>query len=624
MWLPKTLILQNFISHLNTTFTFESGKAVMIQGINLDDDCQESNGSGKSGIIEGTCFVLTGESFRKVKAVDLIMNDCATADTAIIMYNTISKQTMLISRTLDRKSGSTVLIEIDGVQKVLSSVNAYDKFILDELDISKDDLMNYFIVSKEKYQSFLLAGDVKKKEIIARFSNSNLIDGIEKLVDTDVQDFVNKATQFENTKSRIEGQISVYNDQINNEGTENDFEADKKIKVSEYELQIKALDKQIIELNKTIKGHAQILSKAQEKLKTFSFDEFNKKMLSVENDEAQVLKIVEALKANVSEYEELIAKMKKNLAGSVTCPKCKHEFVATEPDFDVVKGKEILPLLENELKDVKLDIETQRKKQKIIEQAKNDIKSEIRKLENLQHEVKLEIRKTENDVENCNRSIQSFEKQKIGINQSIEKIKSMKFESNITKTKEKLKDAESELKFIEKQINKNNEDKQLLTEWIYIFKKFKTHLTNQSVKVIESFTNMYLTKIKTNLAVKMEGFKLLADGKTVRENISIDLLRNGIAEGAFGKFSSGEKVRVDICNILALQKLINLNSKSGGFDLLLLDEIVESVDSVGVAEILRQLNSINQTISIITHANTIKDYEHTVIIKKEHGYSSII
>jgi exonuclease SbcC len=246
MWLPKKLTLVNFISHLKTEFEFKQNATTMIQGVNLDDDCQESNGSGKSGIIEGTVFGITGDSFRKVRAVDLIYNGADESLVSIELFNTISNKTLTIIRNIKKRGSSEVKVFIDNIEQVKSSVNEYNKFILELLDISKEDLMNYFVVSKEKYQSFLLTTDSKKKEIISRFSNSNLIDGVDKLIEKDLKEFETAINNLQNNFSKIEGEVSVYKEQLENQQGKSQFEQNKKN-------QIDSMVKNISELNNDIK-----------------------------------------------------------------------------------------------------------------------------------------------------------------------------------------------------------------------------------------------------------------------------------------------------------------------------------------------------------------------------------
>jgi len=623
MWLPKKIKLNNFISHKNSEFVFKQNATTMIQGINLDDDSQESNGSGKSAVIEATIFAITGDSFRKVRAIELISNNESETNLEIELYNTVSSQTLLIKRNIKRRGGSEVKVFINGNEVVQSSVNEYNKYILDLLDISKEDLMNYFVVSKEKYQSFLLSTDSKKKEIISRFSNSNLIDGVDKIIEKDVKEYDDAISELNNLTSKIDGQVEVYNEQINNQQNKTEFENNKKEQIDKISVQIDALLKENNINDISINKKEKALESAKKAEQEISTEDFDKKLKNVEEREDELIKLGNEIKSTVQSYENTISEINKNLAGSVECPKCKHEFITTDPDFDVVEFRNLLPELENSLFEEKNKLENSRSEYKTIDTQKKEIKKQIQELKDKKHELKLSVKTLENEILNLEKNNQNNLSTVNRLEKQILSIQELTFKSDAKDVKDKIKNLLNEKEQILEQISELEVLKSQLVEWVYNFKKFKTHLTNKSIRSIEAFTNLYLTKIKTNLNVKLDGYKLLADGKTIRENITVEIMRNGLIEGPIEKFSGGEKVRIDICNILALQKLINLNSKSGGLDLLLLDEIIESVDSAGVNEILKQLNSINQTIAIITHANNVRNYENIIVVTKQNGNSKI-
>lgn len=651
MWIPSILKLKNFISHLDSTFEFNKGQTTLIQGENQEDECQDSNGSGKSAIIEGTIFVLTGDFFRDVDTTDLISNGEKEAIISISLHNSITNQTLEISRTISRKSSSTVSIQLNSTPKVLSSVNEYNRFILETLDISKDDLMSYFIVSKERYKSFLLASDTKKKEIISRFSNSNLIDNIDDFIKQDTQTIIDAINQLNLQKSKLLGQIEVHQENIENLETEETFKTKTQNSILEIENKIQELIEETKEENSNIdKIKVQLTAEIERSYKEIESKKIllkktKKKLEQVpeipqqDESESNLDEILDELKELRKEYEETIKEIELSLLGSIECPKCSHVFVTSDPDFDVTEGKENVNLLNEELKEVLQEIDITNKEKKEEEEKQKELRKKVREIEEIKHSIKLEIKSIENDIkvlenngtitplENkikiIEQRIVSIAKENIKLTSQKVDLENLKFESKESIYLQRIEDLQSKIGEIESNILIEEEKKQNLVRWLFNFKKFKTHLTNKSIKSIESYTNLFLSKIKTNLNVRIEGYKLLSDGKTVRENIAINILRNGEDKGKIGKFSGGEKVRVDICNILALQHLINLNSKSGGLDLLLLDEIIESVDTTGMQEILKQLNSVNRTICIITHVNSVKDFENIVKVKKQNGTSKV-
>ena len=186
MWTPTYIEFENFISHKNSRFEFAENKTFLIQGENRDDDGQESNGSGKSAIIEAITFALIGDSFRKVRAVDLIYNDEKESNVRLQLINNLTKQELVIYRSIKRKGGTEVKIMLNNEPVAQPSVNDYNKYILELLDISKEDLTNYFIISKDKYESFLLSTDSKKKNIIARFTSIDFFTDIDITINNDI------------------------------------------------------------------------------------------------------------------------------------------------------------------------------------------------------------------------------------------------------------------------------------------------------------------------------------------------------------------------------------------------------------------------------------------------------
>lgn len=190
----------------------------------LDNDSQKSNGSGKSALTEAIVFGLTGSPLRQVKNDELINNDEENAFIRIRLENTVNKISVDIERTIYRKGSPDITVSmyrdgnlVDDGSTVKSGVDEYNKYILDLLGLSKDEIYNSYILSKHRYQDFLSASDKDKKEIINKFSNGNLVDQSIQAVQIDKKPLME---QFDNTKlelSNFEGRISATEEQIENE-----------------------------------------------------------------------------------------------------------------------------------------------------------------------------------------------------------------------------------------------------------------------------------------------------------------------------------------------------------------------------------------------------------------------
>lgn len=189
MWHIKSIHAKNLCSFLELDYAPKQGAATLIFGNNLDSDSQNSNGSGKSALIEAISIILTGEPLRKVN-IDEIINDSQNEATlsGVLTNDTLGVQ-LIISRHLSRKQPQIIQVikqtgpyDTDTEEVHQATVADYNKYILDQLGLTKDDIFANFILTARKYKSFLSSSDKEKKEIINRFSNGILVDeSIEKL-----------------------------------------------------------------------------------------------------------------------------------------------------------------------------------------------------------------------------------------------------------------------------------------------------------------------------------------------------------------------------------------------------------------------------------------------------------
>jgi exonuclease SbcC len=134
---------------------------------------------------------------------------------------------------------------------------------------------------------------------------------------------------------------------------------------------------------------------------------------------------------------------------------------------------------------------------------------------------------------------------------------------------------------------------------------------------------LYLEKLGSSIRVKFEGYKELKSGKT-KEEISTRIFKFGEDKGSFGKLSGGEKARVDLATILAQSSLINSSSPTGGLNLTIVDEILESLDETGLKSVLKSMNGLDQYVILVTHGKVESSEGYNKIkIVKRNGISSL-
>ena len=126
--------------------------------------------------------------------------------------------------------------------------------------------------------------------------------------------------------------------------------------------------------------------------------------------------------------------------------------------------------------------------------------------------------------------------------------------------------------------------------------------------------------MKSDLRIKLEGYKTLADG-SIKDEITTKIIRD--RERTFSSFSGGEKGRLLFASILANRHMINSTHRYGGLDFLSIDEIFEGVDGVGLKSLVDSAKLLNIAVMIITHVTDEQVSEDILLIEKENGISTI-
>lgn len=372
-----------------------------------------------------------------------------------------------------------------------------------------------------------------------------------------------------------------------------------------------------------------------------------------------------------------IEEIKTKLAGTITCPQCSHRFLLSDNKFDVDKAGEILEQNKKEINQINLNLEigstkiseyevqismNKTEKSRLISENKNWLDklneaqgkiikatSKINDLNLKQQRVSGEIALAQNELESIRKKIfdeaynlldDAFSSKERLIKQlegnieaakgSIETlqttIKDLK-ESSETEIIETLRaslkeftkkssEAISEKSKIEIKLNTLKEQEQRFVE-------FKTYLANTKIEALSKITNEFLESIGSDIQIKFSGYTILKSGK-LRDKISISIIRDGIDCGSFGKFSAGEQTRVNLANILAMHKLVNLNCDDDkGLDLLVLDEILDATDESGLSNIFDALNNLHITSLVVSHGNVAENYPYKLIVNKQNGVSYI-
>lgn len=248
MWKIQHIECENFISFQRAELDIPQNVCTLIYGLNNDNLQQRNNGTGKSSIIEAIAFALTGEPLRSVDKVEEIINDASdTANVYVELINDYDKTSFTIERTIDRKNPQLIechkydehSVEIEQNKTSQPTVLDYNRYILEEIGLTKDDIYSNFILSNSKYKSFFDASDKVKKAMINRFSGADMVDESIALLQKDRIPAEESLTKAKEHKIAVESKLEVIDGQLADaDNKKAEWAANKQLKIDNINQQI--------------------------------------------------------------------------------------------------------------------------------------------------------------------------------------------------------------------------------------------------------------------------------------------------------------------------------------------------------------------------------------------------
>ena len=412
-------------------------------------------------------------------------------------------------------------------------------------------------------------------------------------------------------------------------------------------------------------------------------EKFNKEVAKIDQQLDKIEDQIKVHKSRQAQLETLIARNSAMMDGIIICPKCEHKFfVGNEITVEEVRVNLVnfrTEMEDNKSKVKKLNEEFDHyddqaaTKSDEIETIEKRIKSRSLDL-NTEYSSLVSLSK---ELDEAERSVSSLQKQQISteneldrINGKIEVMRNRLFgeingilEGRITNGENYISQQTSSIKFIQGQMAQYQQSKRELLEAPQtdftaslkaslekyqsdlqkaeksasdiqseydILKKqeldfvmFKSYIARKKIDALSLIVNDFLEKIGSDIRLKLEGFTVTKTGK-LRDKISVQVMRDGIDCGSYHKFSGGEKARLNLACILSLHTLTNSNCEDGkGLDFIIIDELLDKSDEMGMATYCEALNKLGQTALLITQGGVSEGYPHKLLIVKKQGISTI-
>lgn len=662
---PTRIVLKNFGPFESIDYDFQQ-EAIAVIGENRTQDDQLSNGSGKSFLEQGLFYGIYGVNLRDKQDKKLIRKGFDTAYICVFIYCPIRRQTLKIERELRTKGSSVLAIylisENDEIEKVqFATVLDGNRYIANWVEISAEDAKSYYIVSKGNYNSFFRSSNTEKLALISRFINFSMLDKTKSIIDDKVLVLNEEKQVLDRSKASYEGKLSVYQEQLQEILDSNpeeeqlqeikkaeDYIEDVKKAIESNELRISKEQQSALGLKHSLNELENLRTKVSEELSnidTSNFDTIYKEIdedVDVCRQEKRTKEnSLNAIQNRIIDIKRTLNKIEVLLSGIIVCPNCQHEFfLKTDKTVQEIKKQK-------EVAEIELNKESEEKKiaEKSIEELdsvldeymflKSQTDKEFDEVANQQRSLKKKILELEHNIGGLDQQIKSKENFVKTLQNEIEngenlislKLAYIKDLKNTKVVKKSTDEIENTIKETEhliddqcKKITNKNDEIFKIQRWTQRFKDFKMYLAMEQLKNIQSRANEILKSMGSDLRLMIEGFKVDTKGK-VKEEITPYVFRDEME--SFFYYSGGEQARTEIALILAIQQMINATKQYGGMQFLLVDEILESADSLGIENIISSIKFLKQSSIIVTHVPKINEEISQIRIIKENGISRL-
>jgi len=618
MFNPVSIEAVDFMAYEELNYEFAQEQTVMIYGINRDDDGADSNGSGKSSILKMIRVALVDVADGSLTKDDFIRDGRKEAVVRLRLHNALSNTTLDIERILSRTGTNKLTIWENGeVNSQITSVKEGNQRILELLDITREDILNYFIIDQDNSYSFFEASDSDQKKVVSRFTNSVLLDSSIARLEEDLNEVASNIESYETAIGNSEARQETLRESLECErtGRADEFKEKRKVLLASIATEKQRRDSvkaDIISQGKQVSVYSEEVQKLA------------KEDLNVDADDKKYTKAraeAKALRSEMREAADLQQQIDLQLSGIIECPKCGHQWLAADPETDLEdlrsSSVELGALLTNLEVSIKQTEDLTQRLYKRMDEKRYKASELNRKKQALEdHEDRLKrLRKKLTDFDS---SIQDLDNRLKG---------SKAFQvdqGRIDELVSKLTDEKADVDMARNALEEAQRHYEELNFWRINLgmRGFKTFLVNKVLTSLEGYVNFHLNQFRTNLKVKINGFRVNKSGD-VSEKIDVLVSRDGDNWKKYKRHSGGQRQRINVCGILTIHKLINLSSKSGGLNMLLLDEFFEGLDAKGQGEILNILQQTQITNLVISHNNTDVGAHNQLIVEYRDGISRL-
>ena len=567
----KELQLRNFLSHVDTSIDLLDYEGLtLIEGV-TSDGRYSSNGAGKSTILEGILYALKGTTLRNVSA-DGVINRNAGKDMRVSIGFSLVDGNYVVQRyRKDTVEGTKVKL-FKNTEDISSRLDKSTQATLDSiLDIDQKVLLSTMLLGEGLSSRFTQLTDPEKKALLeSTLSLAYSIPNARSSANSRIK-------QLKEEAAGLQGQLSVLERFLSVDAVS------QKSKIPELKELIVKAEESLTDLNTGMKTNRDAHGIVMQKVSLLS----------------NTIHEIEQLQGSIRQIQEQMSQVSSEIdrvkrGETTTCTLCGQHLATQESIAYIVKShSDTLYRLSGNEKALNEKL-SEYPSYELLTSKRSDLYTEMQDLDYKYGEISKQAQSLVADVQRYKSELETLET-------SLENYESYSQESKeISGKLDSNKRASEIYQYLSDMFSPTGLQTMILSEAV-------TYI-NQRIKV---YSDILMDKSYTIEFKK---------GK-------IDLVDS--SGSTYQSLSNGEKRRLDICIQFSLHDYVSQYCGIG-LDSLFIDEILDTLDAVGVSNIIEVLRLKMEycglkRIFVITHNNDLKGSFDSVltVVKDIDGNSRI-
>lgn len=643
------LFINNFLVIGDAEVDLHNCGLTLIEGRNEDDESANSNGAGKSSLVDALCWCLYGVTGRGVSG-DAVINKKAKKECVVgVEVWTEGLNCYYIER--GRKSsriGNNLIVQhiiVDGndvgsgCELTKTTVADTQAVVNDLLGCSYEIFTSSIYAVQEKMPDLPALTDKNLKTLIEEAAGIDKLQRASEIAHAKYQDCVRLTTEtqgkIENLTSELSNNKKLLDDVVYERETHirnatleraqqlryKDLLESELRKASALPVEaVEAIEKKKAEIQAKIDEYSFIEAKGAEKQRL---------AMSAQSHCVMTKKEIEKEKEKIADLNKEINNLEAKIG--THCSECGKVYQAEDLETAkkaietqiANKTKEVLKQIEdfkNQVAEAKVlakDAEDFKKSMPSVTKlmsAMNELNEHLKKNQDVQFQIDTQKR----ELQNLKKTIEATEEVTVkGETPYNKTIKTL--EESIAKLEKDKKERESEHeKYAEQQKIAEAVDE------LYSRKGIRAHILDTITPFLNERTAFYLNTLSDGeITATWQTLTKTAKGD-FKEKFSIDV-QSVKGANCFAGLSGGEKRKVRVATSMALQDLVASRAKKP-IDLYIADEVDHALDASGLERMMSILEEKAKqfgTALVISH-NSLRDWiDNSIVVTKRDGISTV-